>query len=532
MGITPKKPTVARKIIGLSRGERNAKWIEDHCYVPEGKFVGRKVKLTVKQKKWLVRIYDSPTRTFILSMGRKNAKTAFAAFLLLLHLCGPEARRNSSLLSAAQSREQAGILFSLAAKMVRMSPELMAVISIKESQKILTCDELGTLYRALSAEVSTSFGLSPAFIVHDELGQVKGPKSELYDALESASAAQEEPLSIIISTQAPTDADLLSLLIDDALTGADSRVKVELYTCPVKVPGKDKNGQAIEIEVDPFLESSIRLANPHFDDFMNQEEVFRQRDTARRMPSSENSYRNLILNQRVDSKTPFISRAVWLENGSPPDPFDGRPVYGGLDLSSVADLTGLVLGTEEGDIECEFWLPEDGIEEKSKKDHVPYDVWAKKGFLHLTPGRAIEYEFIAVRLREIFDTYNIAFIAFDRYNMKHLIPWLKSAGFTEDEIEEKFVLFGQGFVSMSPAIRELEQRLLQKKIKHGGHPVLTMCAANTVTVEDPAKNRKFVKQKATGRIDGMVCLAMCVGVMPNASDDADFADFLSNPVRL
>ena len=166
-------------------------------------------------------------------MARKNAKTSLSAFLLLLHLCGPEARRNSQLFSAAQSRDQAAVLFALAAKVVRMSPELHAVVTIRDTAKQLFCSDLGTLYRALSAEASTAFGLSPVFVVHDELGQVKGPRSELFEALETASAAQAEPLSIVISTQAPTDADLLSLLIDDALTGADPKVKVALHSAPI-----------------------------------------------------------------------------------------------------------------------------------------------------------------------------------------------------------------------------------------------------------------------------------------------------------
>ena len=183
------------------------------CRIPEGKFVGQPVKLVDFQKDTIRGIYDSPTRRAIISFGRKNAKTTLAAFLLLLHLCGPEARANAQLYSAAQSREQASILFSLAAKIVRMSPDLGQVVAIRDTAKQLFCAELGTLYRALSAEASTAYGLSPVFTVHDELGQVRGPRSELYEALETASAAQENPLSIIISTQAPTNADLLSLLM-------------------------------------------------------------------------------------------------------------------------------------------------------------------------------------------------------------------------------------------------------------------------------------------------------------------------------
>jgi phage terminase large subunit-like protein len=177
----------------LTRGARNIAWIEEHVRIPEGKMVGQPVKLTTKQKRWVKRIYDSPTRTFILSMARKNAKTALASFLLLLHLCGPEARANSQLYSAAQSRDQAAILFALAAKVVRMSPDLSAVVTIRDTAKQLFCPELGTLYRALSADASTAYGLSPVFIVHDELGQVKGARSELYEALGNGQRGAGKP---------------------------------------------------------------------------------------------------------------------------------------------------------------------------------------------------------------------------------------------------------------------------------------------------------------------------------------------------
>lgn len=470
------------------------------CRIPEGRLVGQPVKLTAEQRKWICTIYDTPTRRFILSMARKNAKTALSAFLLLLHLVGPEARENSQLFSAAQSREQAAVLFNLAAKVVRFSPELSAYVQIRESAKSLACPELGTVYRALSAEASTAMGLSPVFVVHDELGQTKGPRSELYEALETASAAQESPLSIIISTQAPTDADLLSILIDDALKGGDPRTKVVLYTA--------------DEALDPFSEEAIRQANPHFDVFMNQAEVFDQAEAARRMPSAEAGYRNLILNQRIDPTAMFVSRSVWQNNGKEPRPLAGRKVYGGLDLSSVSDLTALVLiGEEVGewDVESTFWLPEQGLMEKSRQDRVPYDVWHGQGLLQATPGASISYDFVAQYLRGVFNRYDVQALAFDRYNMKFLRPCLVRAGFTERELE-RFVEFGQGMVSMSPALRELETMLLRSELRHGNHPVLTMCAANAALEIDAAENRKFTKKKSTGRIDGLVALAMAVGV--------------------
>ena len=191
-------------------------------------------------------------------------------------------------------------------------------------------------------------------------------------------------------------------------------------------------------------------------------------------------------------------------------------------------MTALVLVSDDGDVSPTFWLPEDGLAEKSRNDRVPYDVWAQGGQLLTTPGRAIEYEFVAEHLRGVFDRFNVRSIAFDRYNMRFLRPWLERVGFTDDELS-KFVEFGQGFVSMSPALRELESKLLARKLKHGNHPVLTMCASNCVADSDPAGNRKFNKRKASGRIDGMVALAMAVGVMPQEWETS-IDDFLNDPI--
>jgi phage terminase large subunit-like protein len=201
-----------------TRAQRNIEWAEEHLFIPEGRFVGKPLRLSPFMQEDFRLIFDNPhgTRRAIISRARKNAKTVETAILMLLFLCGPEAHPNSQLYSAARSRDQASVLFSLAAKMIRRSPTLSQFLIIRDTAKEISCPELGTLYKALSAEASTAFGLSPRFVAHDELGQVRGPRDELYEALETATAAQENPLSVVISTQAPTDADLLSVMIDDA----------------------------------------------------------------------------------------------------------------------------------------------------------------------------------------------------------------------------------------------------------------------------------------------------------------------------
>lgn len=494
-----------RKAKELSRSERNAAWIEAYCRIPEGRHVGQPVKLRPWQRRILAKIYDTPTRRFIFSVGRKNAKTALAAFLMLLHLVGPEAKRNGQLYSAAQSRDQAGILFNLAAKTVRMSPDLHAAVLIRETAKEMAVPELGTRYKALSAEASTAYGLSPVFVVHDELGQVRGPRSPLYDALETAVGAQEEPLSIVISTQAATDDDLLSVLIDDALQGGDPRTKIDFYTAPD--------------DVDPFSEEAVRAANPAFGDFQNAAEVMAMAEDARRMPSREAEYRNLVLNQRIEVNAPYVSPTVWKGCGAEPAPFEGE-WFGGLDLSAANDLTAFVgvgWNGEHLDVAATFWLPEHGLAEKARTDRVPYDLWQRQGHLTATPGATVDYDYVAPFLLAALRN-GCAKIAFDRWNMRFMHPALERAGATKDELE-RFVEFGQGFQSMSPALRSLDTLLLNARLRHGNHPVLTMCAANSVVKSDPAGNRKLVKLAPNRRIDGMVALAMAVATAGEPVED-------------
>lgn len=482
----------------MRRSERNVRWVESMCRIPEGRMVGQAVKLTKDQRKWFRDIYDSPTRRFILSMARKNAKTATAAFILLLHLVGPEAKPNSQLFSAAQSREQAAVLFALAAKIVRMSPDLAQYVGIRDTAKQLYCEELGTLYRALSADATTAYGLSPALVVHDEAGQIRGPRSELYDALETAAGAQESPLSIIISTQAPTDADLLSVLIDDAKRGEDPRTKLALYTA--------------DESLDPFSEKAIRQANPHFDVFMNRDEVLAQAESARRMPASESAFRNLVLNQRVNLTNPFVSRSAWEACGGETDPsvFEDSPVYVGLDLSARNDLTAAVAVAQDDagiwHAESKFFAPQVGVAERSHKDRAPYDMWAEQGFIELTPGASVDYELVARWLIDYCEDRNVVSIRFDRWRIDVLKNELARLG-AELPLEP----FGQGFRDMTPALDALESDIANKTLRHGGHPVMNMCSNHAVATRDPAGNRKLDKSKATGRIDGMVALAMARG---------------------
>lgn len=481
---------------------------------------GKPLVLREWQKEVIRSIYNTPTRFFILSFARKNAKTALAACLLLLHLVGPEARPNSQTYSAAQSREQAAIVYRYASQMVRMSPDLADHVKIRETAKELLAPELGTFYRALSADAVTAYGFSPAFVIHDELGQVRGARSELFDALETAAGAHNNPLSIVISTQAPNDTDLLSMLIDEGLTGADPRTKVTLYTAP--------------IDDDPWVESTWIKANPAYGDFLNADEVASQARRAKALPAMEPAFRNLVLNQRVEAKSPLIPRSLWMRCGGEVAPYAGEPMFVGLDLSATTDLTAMARVWKSGavwQVAVDFWAPESGLYERARRDRVPYDVWAREGLLHLTPGASVDYDYIAYWLLERVGDWSLEELAFDRWRIDQFKGALLRQGAGQDVID-KMHGFGQGFQSMSPAIDVLESELLNGTLAHGAHPILTMCAANAVAVKDPAGNRKADKSKSTGRIDGLVAVLMALGRASQFYAAAGaLDDFLANPVR-
>ena len=174
-----------------------------------------------------------------------------------------------------------------------------------------------------------------------------------------------------------------------------------------------------------------------------------------------------------------------------------------------------------------FWLPSEGLAAKAQADRLPYDLWRARGHLLTTPGASIAYEYVARYLwGETFAKHRVVKIGFDRWNFRHLKPWLLAAGFSETAITEKFVEYGQGTQSMSPALRELESLVLDRKLRHGGHPILNMCAANAVTEGNDASNRKLSKKHSRGRIDGMIALAMAIGVAPLTSPKVDIASLI------
>ena len=484
----------------LTRAERAMRFIETHCKVPEGKLVGQKIKLAAFQERFFYAIYDNKhgTRRAYLSMARKNSKTSTISCIVLVHLVGPEAVHNGMIQSGAQSRDQASQVFNYASKIVMQSPELSGVVRIIPSGKRLIGLPMNTEYKAMSAEAKTAVGGSPVLAILDETGQVKGPQDDFVDAITTGQGAHEDPLLIVISTQAADDADMLSVWLDDAEKSQDPHIVSHVYEAPKDCDLLDRKAWA--------------AANPALGLFRSEKDLEEQMKQASRMPSAENTARNLLLNQRVSTVCPFISVGVWKSCAGAVLDFGSAPVWCGLDLSSRTDLTALVIvGKVAGvwHVKSHFWTPEQGLADRSKRDRAPYDVWVRQGYLHTTPGATVDYEFVAQDIAAILGFLDVRAIAYDRWRIS-----LLQKEFDKQGISLPLVEFGQGFKDMGPALESLESELLNGRVAHGAHPVLTMCASNAVVAKDPAGNRKLDKHKATGRIDGMAALAMAFGVVP------------------
>lgn len=494
---------------GLSRGEKVCAFMES-LPVTSGTLAGTKFKLRPWQRKRILRMYQTnragrrQTRTAVWSLGRKNGKTDIAARLALCHLAGPEAEPRGEVYSAANDRFQAGRIFAEICAIIQKTAWLEARISIRRHSKELEdIGEGGTdsTYAALSADVATKHGLSPSFIVYDELGQADS--RELFDVLDTAMGARDEPMMLVISTQAARDDAPMSELVDYGLKVERGEVKdasfyLALFTAPA--------------DADPWSPKTWKLANPALGDFRSLRDVERLALQAQRMPSREAMFRNLILNQRVDTTAQWLSAAVWKPCAGPVDmdALRGRRCFAGLDLSSSRDLTSLVLNFEDDDgvfdIVPYFWLPDDDLREREDTDNVPYVRWRDEGFLLTCPGKTIDPEAVAMKIAELHGEFTIELLAYDRWRIKHLTRELDKIG-CDVPLKEH----GQGFKDMSPSIEAVERVIFETKIRHGGHPILQWCASNAKTDRDPAGNRKLNKAKSTGRIDGMVALAMSIG---------------------
>lgn len=438
--------------------------------------------------------------TAYVEISKKQGKSELAAAVALLLTCG-DYEHGGEIYGCASDRQQASIVFDVAVDMVDQCPALKSRIKPILSQKRLVYKPLGSFYQVLSAEAYTKHGLNVHGVVFDELHAQ--PNRNLYDVmLHGSGDARKQPLYFLITT-AGTDRHSICWEVhqkaEDILAGR----KIDPTFYPV-IYGAGEN----EDWTDPKV---WQKANPSMGITVDIEKIQVACENAKENPAEENLFRQLRLNQWVKQSVRWMPMEKWDQCGESIDPDDllGRECYGGLDLSSSIDITAFVLvfppkyDDEKYVIMSFFWIPEENIEQRVRRDHVPYDVWEKQNHMQTTEGNVVHYGFIESFIDELGTKYNIKEIAFDRWGAVQMVQNLEGLGFT-------VVPFGQGFKDMSPPTKELMKLTLEEKIAHGGHPVLRWMMDNIFVRTDPAGNIKPDKEKSTERIDGAVATIMAL----------------------
>lgn len=444
---------------------------------------------------------DSPSHCYLAGRNMVKTHNSELAAAVALYLLYADNEPSAEVYGAACDRNQASIVFDVAKQMVEMCPALLRRSKIRSAGKRIINYRNAGFYQVLSAETGTKHGLNVSGLIFDEIHAQ--PNRKLYDVLTKGSGdAREQPLFFIITTAGNDKNSICYELHTKALDIMHGRKKDHTFYPVV---------YGLEEGEDWTDEANWYKANPSLGYTINIERVREAYRNAVENPAEENVFKQLRLNIWTSASIRWIPEQVYDKGNLPINlgSLRGRMCYGGLDLSSTSDITALVLAfpprsdDEKYVLLPFFWLPEDTLELRCRRDHVLYDVWQKQGFIQTTEGNVIHYGFIEKFIEHLGETYNIREIAYDRWNATQMVQNLEDMGFI-------MVPFGQGFKDMSPPSKELFKLLMEGNIAHGGNPVLKWMAGNVVMRQDPAGNIKPDKEKSVEKIDGIVASIMAL----------------------
>lgn len=437
-------------------------------------------------------------RTCFIEIPKKCGKTCLAAAVALYMLCA-DGEQRAEVYSCAADRDQASLVFDAACDMVRLCPALNSRCDIRPSRKTIHYIPTNSTYKALSAEVAGKSGINVSALIFDELWVQKDRK--FFDMMtKGTSDARKNPLHFIITTAGNDTNSICYELHQKAVDIIEGR-KVDPTFYPV-IYGASED----EDWTDPKV---WEKANPSLGITIGMDKVKAACESAKQTPSEENTFRQLRLNQWVKQAVRWMPMEKWdrCKVDFSEKELEGRVCYAGLDLSSTTDITALVLVFPPNDEDDRFyvipyfWVPEETVDLRVRRDHVPYDIWERDGFIKTTEGNVIHYNYIEQFIEELGERFHIKEIAYDRWGATQLSQDLEGMGFT-------VVPFGQGFASMSPPTKELMKLVLEEKLAHNGHPVLRWMMDNIFIRTDPAGNIKADKAKSTEKIDGAIAMIM------------------------
>lgn len=501
---TPTKFMAADSTYSKELADYAVNFIECLCHT-KGTWAGKPFELIDWQEQIIRDIFGTikpngyrQFTTAYVEIPKKMGKSELAAAVALLLTCG-DGEERAEVYGCAADRQQATIVFDVAADMVRMCPALNRRVKILASQKRIVYQPTNSFYQVLSAEAYSKHGFNIHGVVFDELHTQ--PNRKLFDVMTKGSGdARMQPLYFLITT-AGTDTNSICYETHQKAKDILEGRKIDPTFYPV-IYGADEN--------DDWTDPAVwKKANPSLGITVSIDKVQAACESAQQNPAEENVFRQLRLNQWVKQAVRWMPMDKWdaCAFKVTEESLRGRVCYGGLDLSSTTDITAFVLvfpPLDEDDkyvVLPYFWIPEDTLELRVRRDHVPYDVWEKQGFLQTTKGNVVHYGYIEKFIEQLGEKYNIREIAFDRWGAVQMVQNLEGMGFT-------VVPFGQGFKDMSPPTKELMKLTLEQKIAHGGHPVLRWMMDNIFIRTDPAGNIKADKEKSTEKIDGAVATIM------------------------
>lgn len=481
-------------------------FIESLCHT-KGTWAGKPFELIDWQEQIIRDIFGTlkpngyrQFNTAYIEIPKKMGKSELAAAVALLLTCG-DGEERAEVYGCAADRQQASIVFEVAADMVRMCPALNKRVKILTATKRIIYTPTNSFYQVLSAEAYSKHGFNIHGVVFDELHTQ--PNRKLFDVMTKGSGdARMQPLYFLITT-AGTDTHSICYETHQKAKDILEGRKIDPTFYPV-IYGAD--------EADDWTDPKVwKRANPSLGITVGVDKVKAACESAKQNPAEENSFRQLRLNQWVKQAVRWMPMDRWDKCSFAVNEDDllGRVCYGGLDLSSTTDITAFVLvfppldETDKYIILPYFWIPEENMELRVRRDHVPYDVWERQGYLQTTEGNVVHYGYIEKFIESLGEKYNIREIAFDRWGAVQMVQNFDGMGFT-------VVPFGQGFKDMSPPTKELMKLVLEERIAHGGHPVLRWMMDNIYVRTDPAGNIKPDKEKSTEKIDGAVAAVMAL----------------------
>ncbi len=478
---------------------RVVKFFERGLHHVKGEKAGEPFTLAGWQRDTAVKLFGTVDkggrrryRRAFIGVPRKNGKSTFAAGMALYLLVGDQ-EPGAEVYSAAADRNQASIVFRIAKDMLKQSPLLTKLV--RPYQHHLEVKGTTTaVYRPLSAEAYTAWGLNPSGIIFDELHALKAP--DFWTALTTGGAARRQPMTIVITTAGWDRTSVCwqewhhAAQVQEGTVTDDELLPV-IYAADTD---EDWTDEKVWAKANPNLGESVSI------DYLRQ-----QCREAQSSPRRENAFRQLFLNQWTEQAERWLSMEAWDACGSVPvdeAALIGRECWAGLDLASTTDVAALVLvfPDEDGgyDLLPYFWVPGDTVERRTRTDGVPYREWVDEGLIDATPGNQIDYRHIREQIKELGERFQIVEIGFDPWNASMIAQQLaEEDGFSMVQVR-------QGTLTMNEPSKELERLVMTGKLNHGGNPVLRWMASNVAVKTDASDNIRPDKQRSTEKIDGIV----------------------------